>query len=42
MANGRSAATGTPRDVLTPDRLSEGVDAPPDERGAPGVRRLER
>jgi iron complex transport system ATP-binding protein len=36
MAKGRSAATGAPRDVLTPDRLSEiwGVDASLDDRGA--------
>jgi iron complex transport system ATP-binding protein len=44
MAKGRSAATGTPRDVLTPDRLSEiwGVDASLDERGALHVNWLQR
>ncbi len=44
MAQGRSAATGTPRDVLTPDVLSEiwGVDAALDERGALHVNWLQR
>ncbi len=44
MAKGRSAATGAPRDVLTPARLSEiwGVDAVLDERGALHVNWLER
>ena len=36
MADGRSAATGAPREVLTPERLAEvwRVDAALDERGA--------
>lgn len=36
MADGRSAATGPPRDVITPERLAEvwRVDAALDERGA--------
>ena len=44
MAKGRSAATGAPRDVLTPARLSEiwGVDAALDERGALHVNWLQR
>jgi hypothetical protein len=44
MADGRSAATRTPRDVLTPDRLSElwAVDASRDEPGAPHVNRRQR
>ncbi|WP_028062861.1 ABC transporter ATP-binding protein [Solirubrobacter soli] len=44
MAKGRSAATGAPRDVLTPARLSEiwGVDATLDERGALHVNWLQR
>jgi iron complex transport system ATP-binding protein len=44
MAKGRSAATGTPREVLTPARLSEiwGVDASLDERGALHVNWLQR
>jgi iron complex transport system ATP-binding protein len=44
MAKGRSAATGAPREVLTPDRLSEiwGVDAALDERGALHVNWLKR
>jgi iron complex transport system ATP-binding protein len=44
MAKGRSAATGAPREVLTPDRLSEiwGVDASFDARGALHVNWLRR
>jgi iron complex transport system ATP-binding protein len=44
MADGRSAATGPPREVLTPERLSEvwRVDAALDERGALHVNWLNR
>jgi iron complex transport system ATP-binding protein len=44
MADGRSAATGPPRDVLTPERLSEvwRVDAALDDRGALHVNWLDR
>ena len=44
MADGRSAATGPPRDVLTPERLSEvwRVDAALDENGALRVNWLDR
>ena len=44
MADGRSAATGPPREVLTPQRLADvwRVDASLDERGALHVNWLER
>ena len=44
MANGRSAATGTPKDVLTPERLREiwGVQASLDDSGALHVNWLQR
>ena len=44
MADGRTAATGPPREVLTPERLREvwRVDAALDDRGALRVNWLDR